>query len=478
MWSPGLRPCLGIALLFALSWAAAGFSSPAAAEPFRRLATKLTYEMTQPSGEIRFVVAVVALQPEVRVEWSTTSPTALHGIRTMGREALETGYAHCECYRHREWAVDADETSVWVSRKVIEDLRARGETPFVFHSRGDRTSPAPLRLERAVGFELEIDGVTATVPALRAITDNGTRLWIHDDPADPLLLAVDGEWSSRLVTVRTRADERIGSFVEVEGRRLHILDRGEGEPVFVLHGGPGMEFDYFLPHLAGLERHARLIYIDQPGHGLSERLPPGEAYTMPGAVQALDALRASLGLETITLLGHSYGGFVSQLYALAHPERVSRLILVDTAADSSWADEATQNIRTHGNAEQRNIPRGLSSEERLRIYFPLYFWPADARASDAFLDRVLLSAEPWLQLTATPEFQRYDMRPFLHRIAAPVLVLVGERDLITTPRQARMLHEGLPDSRLHVFPETGHNPFVEEPEAFTKVVAEFLDATR
>ena len=473
-----LRGYLAVSLV-AVWWWPAGPALADADGLFRQLAAKLTYTISQGKNEFRFVAAVIAVEPDVRVEWFTTSPVAAHGIRTVGRDALASSRAHCECYRHREWAFSGSETFLWVSREVIEDLRRAGETRFVFGEDGVRLPrPARLRLERRAEFAFGRDGGRAVVPALVAVTDDDTRLWIHDDPADPLLLAVDGAWESRLMAVRTRPADRIGRFIEVLGRRLHVLDRGEGEPVFILHGGPGMEFDYFLPYLEGLERHARLIYIDQPGHGLSERQPPGAPYTMRGAVEALDALRASLGLETVTLLGHSYGGFVSQLYATTYPDRVSRLVLVDTAVAYTWADEAARNLRAHGNAMQRNIPPGLSSDERLRIYFPLYYWPEDPQASTAFLDRVILSAEPWLQLTATPEFQRFDMRPYLSRIAAPTLVLVGERDLITTPTQARMLHAGLPDSRLHVFPETGHNPFVEEPEAFVEVVAEFLATTR
>ena len=133
-----------------------------------------------------------------------------------------------------------------------------------------------------------------------------------------------------------------------------------------------------------------------------------------------------------------------------------------------------QNFQRYGNAEQRNLPRGLSVEERLRIYFPLYFWPENRAASNAFLDRAILSEEPRRQLNATHAFRNFDIRGDLSRITVPTLVLVGERDLITTPAQARVLHEGIAGSRLYIFAETGHNPFVEEPDEFTRVVATFL----
>ena len=94
------------------------------------------------------------------------------------------------------------------------------------------------------------------------------------------------------------------------------------------------------------------------------------------------------------------------------------------------------------------------------------------------MDRVILSPGPWRQLTRTAQFLFFDMRRELAQVSAPTLVLVGEDDIITTPNQAQVLADVLPDARLHVFPETGHNPFVEETEAFIRIVADFLAETR
>lgn len=450
---------------------------PAAAqdgESFRRLGTKIVTEVRDGGFAFSMTANIVALDPALHVEWATSSPIAATGNRMIAAAALADSRVHCECYRGREWRVSNEQTAIWLSREILEDLRAGGETLFAFNETGNELTETPLRFLRRDRFELEIDGAPASLPAVVAVTGQGTEIWIHDHVDDPLLLAVNGAWSSRVTALRTRAPELIGNWVTVDGRKLHFLDRGTGKPVFVLHGGPGMEFAYFLPYLDGLEGHARLIYVDQPGHGLSERFPPGEPYTMAGAVAALDGLREALGIETVTLLGHSYGGMVSQLYALAHPDRVAALVLVDTLATPAWADDVEANFQRYGNPEQRNLPLGLSTEERFRIYFPLYFWPEDRAASEAFLDRAILSDEPQRQLTATRAFRAFDMRGDLAQITATTLVLVGERDLITTPAQARILHEGIPDSRLYVFPETGHNPFVEETAAFTRVVAAFL----
>ena len=210
---------------------------------------------------------------------------------------------------------------------------------------------------------------------------------------------------------------------------------------------------------------------------MSERQPPSLKYTVQAAVDAVEGLRAALGLDTITLLGHSYGGFVSQLYAAQYPDRVARLILVDTAPSWGWGLEAAANIARYGTPDQRNPPRGLSDDERLRIMFPLYFSPQDKALSEAFLDRVILSPRPWFELPKTAAFRFFDMTEELGGIAAPTLVLVGEDDLITTPTQARKLADLLPNARLHIFAKTGHNPFVEETADFNRIVAEFLAET-
>ena len=98
-----------------------------------------------------------------------------------------------------------------------------------------------------------------------------------------------------------------------------------------------------------------------------------------------------MDLDKITLLGHSYGGFLAQLYAVRYPNRVARLILVDTTATWEWVLEANINIRRRGTPKQANPPPGLSDDERLRIVFPLYFYPEDKALSEAFMDRVILS---------------------------------------------------------------------------------------
>ena len=462
------------AALLVLSLAAPAAAAELLDGGARRLGTKITYEVSDSGVDFRMVAAVLATSPGVQFEWYTTSPAAAVGIREVPAAALAGSRAHCECYRDEEWGVQGDETALWVSAAVLADLHGAGTAQFAFNERGGTVLPAPLTFQRLEGFETEVDGEAGVLPAVVATTPGGTTLWIHDDPADPLLLGVEGAWSLRVTSIRQRPDGKVGAFATVGGRRLHYVRIGSGPPVFVLHGGPGMEHYYFRPQLDALAEDWSVVYIDQPGHGLSERFPPSEPYTIAGAVAAVDGLRHALAYEKIALLGHSYGGFVSQLYALAHGRHLSALVLVDTAPSWEWNLEASRNIARHGDDLQRNLPRGLSDDERIRIQFPIYFDPPDRAASEAFMDRAILSYRPWRELAASQAFRTYDVRPRLGEIGVPTLVLVGEGDLITTPNQAAILHSGIAGARLLVFPETGHNPFLEEEAAFLSAVAGFL----
>ena len=92
--------------------------------------------------------------------------------------------------------------------------------------------------------------------------------------------------------------------------------------------------------------------------------------------------------------------------------------------------------------------------------------------------RKALFAGGEIPLVASPEFQMFDMRPHHAEMRMPALVVVGENDLITTPNQARTIAAGIPGARLAVFPNTGHNPFVEETAAFNALVRDFLRGVR
>jgi proline-specific peptidase len=127
--------------------------------------------------------------------------------------------------------------------------------------------------------------------------------------------------------VQLKQDVREGS-CSVNGTSLYYRIEGDGDPVVVLHGGPGMSHEYLLPHLAFLADGHRLIFYDQRASGNSPIEVPPESVNIENFVRDLEGIRACFEIERVTLLGHSWGGLLAMHYAAAFPE--------STNASSWW----------------------------------------------------------------------------------------------------------------------------------------------
>src|SRR5260370_3854595 len=119
-------------------------------------------------------------------------------------------------------------------------------------------------------------------------------------------------------------------FADANGLLIYYLQVGAGQPLIILHGGPGASHDYLLPYLRPLTRDNRLIFIDERGAGRSQKIEDPSGYTVENMVEDVEGVRVSLGLGKINLLGHSYGGVLAQAYALKYQDNLSHLILCST----------------------------------------------------------------------------------------------------------------------------------------------------
>ena len=118
-----------------------------------------------------------------------------------------------------------------------------------------------------------------------------------------------------------------GDFVRVHDARLWYESEGSGEPLVLIAGGPGFSHDYFHPFFTPLSSSFRVIYFDAFGRGKSDHAKNPHEYSLDRDVEDIEGLRQALGLGKINLLGHSYGGFVAQAFALRYPGSLRRLIL-------------------------------------------------------------------------------------------------------------------------------------------------------
>jgi pimeloyl-ACP methyl ester carboxylesterase len=265
-------------------------------------------------------------------------------------------------------------------------------------------------------------------------------------------------------------DDRPGQrFLDVRGNALHVVDMGtdaEGPPLVLVHGFTGSDVDWLDVQgpLADAGRR-RVVSYTHRGHGLSGH---DEPYTLAEMVADLEVVVDELGLAPMHLLGHSMGGAVALRYALAHPDHLASLVLMDTSAGAfgglgSWTDQLAPAVEAQGMAPIVELMQRFAANLRPEIAERVEHKVSrmDPKAFLGFA-RALQSAEPLVDR--------------LGELAVPgrtVTVLVGENDgpLVDA---ARVLHEGIPGSHLEVVADAGHSPQEDQPEAWLAALERHL----
>jgi proline iminopeptidase len=288
----------------------------------------------------------------------------------------------------------------------------------------------------------------------------------------------------------TRSDS--GYTVLPDGARLfyRTLGRG-GDTVVMLHGGPGSDMESSLADVAPLALGRTLLFYDQRGGGRSGPVANIAALTAEQHVRDLEALRQYFHLERMILFGHSWGAGLAVLYALEHPKRVHRMVLVGSMwpRHSPYADQYQATLRARlGPLDYARFEVLADSFERaddpIRVCreFGRLFLRA-AGSTEAGLKRVrgdVCAAPP--QVTRTlilrsrvtlASLGDYDWRPLLAALDVPTLVVHGARDVV--PESAsREWASALSGARLLVIPGAGHLPYADKPVFFYSRVSEFL----
>jgi proline iminopeptidase len=282
-------------------------------------------------------------------------------------------------------------------------------------------------------------------------------------------------------------------YVPVEGAALYYRDIGQGQPIVILHGGPSFDHNYLLPDMDRLADAFRLIYYDQRGRGKSAWNVRPAAVNLQSEMDDLEALRAHVRLNRAALLGHSWGGLLALEYALRHPERVSHLILLNTAP-VSFEDfqlfERQLNTRKPRDAERMRVlessPAFEEGDLEIRAaYYRLYFQPT--LRPPELLDRlsahlhvgwtkesVLIARATtgrlWEETAEAPE---YNLLPQITRLRIPTLVLHGDYDFVPVACAAHIA-EAIPGARLVVVPDCGHFSYLERPDEVRNALTEFF----
>jgi pimeloyl-ACP methyl ester carboxylesterase len=263
-----------------------------------------------------------------------------------------------------------------------------------------------------------------------------------------------------------------------DGYRINVEEVGEGFAVIVLHGGPGMDHTMFRPYLDPLGEDFRLVYVDERGQGRSDRVDPA-SLSLEVFARDVDLLAEALGLEHFALLGHSFGAIIATYHATELQTAAAYVISGggDTS-DALMADvEASfeqMGERGHAIAASWEDEKTVETEEQLRellrVQMPFHF---HGDPPPGYGDETIGTPDV-LRHFANVGYGDFDYRPKLAEVHKPTLLIVGEHDRTTTPRAARILHDGIANSELVIVPEAGHMSFVEQQAPYVEAVRRFL----
>jgi pimeloyl-ACP methyl ester carboxylesterase len=279
--------------------------------------------------------------------------------------------------------------------------------------------------------------------------------------------------------------------------RVQLLEAGTGDPVLFVHGGNSAAISW-APLMARLAPRFHLLLPDRPGCGLTTRFDYRGVNLRSHGAEYLRGVLAALGLDRVALAGNSMGGFFAMALALAHPEMVSRLILLGEPAGSSGHLGRHLYHRLTGT-------RGINA----LLYATVLRPGKDAAAARAALARSGLVARPeripedlleclaaagqlpgavqsWttmveqafapagMGLLARRMTLTHALLPELDGLTAPTLFLWGDRDPLGSPEVGRVLAESMPHARLEVVQDAGHLAWLDQPELCAQAVADFL----
>jgi proline iminopeptidase len=279
-------------------------------------------------------------------------------------------------------------------------------------------------------------------------------------------------------------------YATLENAELFYHEVGHGQPIIILHGGPDFGHTYLLPGMDRLSDSYRLIYYDQRWRGKSTSKIRPDDITVQTEIDDLESLRKHFQLDSVAILGHSWGGYLAMEYAIRHPDRVSHMILMNTGV-ASHEDYLLlqQELRRRKVPYQEELNALLESAEykggdpdAVARYYRIHFGTTIkqpqlldglvARMQSSFTKEGVLRGwkieehllnETWLS-------SDFDLFPRLKELSTPTLVVHGDYDFIPAECAAR-ISQAIPGARFVLLRESGHFAYMESPDEVRKEIA-------
>ncbi|HSE32377.1 MAG TPA: alpha/beta hydrolase [Pyrinomonadaceae bacterium] len=286
------------------------------------------------------------------------------------------------------------------------------------------------------------------------------------------------------------------SRIKVDNTSLYVRVVGKGRAVIVLHGGPDFDHSYLLPDLDRLSNQFRLIYYDQRGRGKSAENVTPDDVTLLSDLNDLDRVRQHFELNSVALLGHSWGAVLALEYALRHPTRVSHLVLMNPAPASAADVAAFRKIYIEKLGADMDRQRAIVASaayqtgdpDAVMARYRIHFKPALARARDYEKLMVTMQAafksqgsegivkaravEDRLMLD-TWQVPGYDLTPKIRSLRIPTLVIAGDHDFFPI-EVASHISDAIPNAQLVTMKNCRHFAYLECPGDVRKALVGFF----
>lgn len=274
-----------------------------------------------------------------------------------------------------------------------------------------------------------------------------------------------------------------GVFIPVKNAILFCRIIGEGRPIVVAHGGPGLTHKGLLPGLAELSRHYQMIFFDQRGCGQSTGELDEDSMQIATSVEDMEEIRKALGLERISIIGHSWGGLLAMKYAVDHQESVDKLILLDSLPAAYQHNPSNPNpyldgikaIKSSDGYKTGNVD--MISQSYKDLFSTFCYNPEKGNEIDlefptkeAALKSILIREEFEKNLFS----QSYDYQKDVAKLYVPTLLIHGENDPLPVAISQSLHHLISSSEQPVILKECGHFPNVEQPVALVEQLEKFL----
>lgn len=293
------------------------------------------------------------------------------------------------------------------------------------------------------------------------------------------------------------------SFINISGKNIYYESYGENNtPVLVyLHGGPGASCLDFTNTAKALGKHIKIVSFDQYGVLRSEQISGNESYTMDIQADMIDEMRRKLNIESWSVLGHSYGGALTVLYADKYPDTVNQIVLESPCMDftdsaKSIAAYLSSHIHNLGNKSAISLCEKIQNSDyqnsdvvidilnlldyvkdmKLRNYLHSISFDdyMSHFSTDGITDEMWAKTESHLLKLIEDRNSVRNYLPVLKELNKPTLLLRGKYDPACSENQVNYIND-LPNATIVEFENSGHFPRIEEQEKYVKMVLRFIN---